>query len=1232
MEVPRRQHPDYRMNQTLVTGNRFRTCFVTAVRYNFPLVRAEPSGRRHFSLANQALGETMRQANRNQSAGEPIFMQGLRRTIMRSTLVLVAVLATASALFGQAFRGTVLGTVTDQSGAVISGAKVSVKNSNTGLERTTQTSADGSYVVPELPIGSYVVSVSQTGFQTSSITGVAVDVAGERRVDVALKPGQVSQQVEVSAETLPMVETTSNTLGGVLTQETVKDLAINGRDYTKLIFLTPGVTGSPDQITDSPGSFGEFSMNGARGRSNNYLLDGTDMNDGYRNDPAINQAGVFGTPSAILPIDAISDMRVLSNFQPEYGRNGGAIVNIVTKSGTNALHGGFFEYFRNDALDARNYFDPNPAPKASFHNNQFGGSLGGPIIKDRTFFYVDYEGQRESVGVVSLACVPTLSQIAAAEAAVGAGNVSTVGTTLLGFYPHNAANYIPGTTSTDSGCFNASGNFAPDYTAIAPSFNNLSSFIAKIDHSFNPNNNISGRYFFGDSTQQFPLALNATGGQLPGFDTVTPTRVQLVSISYVTVVSPTKVNEVRYGWNRFAEGFFPQDQNFNPGSIGFCNVPSTFGSCNSSGSPIILLAPTPTGSTGFFSQIGATSGDPRQRVDTNNQFIENFSWKVNKHDFKFGAEFHRTSIEQQFDKYSRGRIRFNTVEDLIQMIPQTSAFGAFDYTGYTRRHTSQNGVGWYVQDSYRATSRLTFNYGLRWDYYAPVKEKNNLFSDFVPTSPSTGSLQQVGPGGLSNVYQPDFKNFSPRVSVAWDVTGQGKTVVRAGYGIFFDAFSQDMLLGHLPYPTFYAPGPAYNNIGPDPIQMANINPAALNPNGAYIPNTPFYGTPGCGVECDIFSFDRHIKTPYIENYNLNIQQQLARNVSLQVGYVGSQGHRLFRFFDLNQPSQATITACDLGQLGCTAGINDFAVPRNFGFPGGASYIFQENSTGSSNYNSLQASLRINNYHGFMSIVNYVWSKSLDNSSDGEDFVVNAAQPQNSTQPQLEYGPSNFNVPNRFVWVAGYELPKMSGGWSRLRNGWGVDSTATLQSGQPFTLNYNAEDDYSGGGDGYDRPDVVGPIVYNKGNPSNYLQLSSFAMPCTEAAGKFSGGAADCVPGTRHYGTLGRNALVGPTYKQWDLAIYKNTPITERLSVQFRADFFNILNHPNFANPVLPAFIADPAANINPACTCGFVQGPNNREVGNGAYQIVATGDVGVGNPFLGGGAPRGIQLAAKFTF
>ena len=1144
---------------------------------------------------------------------------------MRLRLALSCLLLCSAALLAQTFRGTILGTVTDPGGAVIANAKVIAHNVNTGLERTTSTSDDGSYSIPELPIGTYTVSVSQSGFQTQITNNIAVNVSVERRVDVTLKPGQVAETVEVSGETLPLVETTSDTLGGVLTQQDVKDLPINGRDYTKLIYLNPGVAGSPDQITDSPGSFGEFSMNGARGRSNNYLLDGTDMNDGYRNDPAINQGGVFATPSAILPIDAVSDMRVLSNFEPEFGRNGGAIVNIVTKSGTNAIHGDAFEYFRNDALDARNYFDQTSAPKAPFHNNQFGGSMGGPIVKNKTFFFVDYEGQRESVGVVSLACVPTLSQIASAKAALGTA-VSPVGSALLDFWPHDAANYIPGVSPTATGCGGAA-----DYVAIAPSFNNLSSFIGKIDHSFSSRNNVTGRYFFGDSTQQFPLALNATGGQLPGFDTVTPTRVQLVSLSDVHVISPTKVNELRYGWNRFAEGFFPQDSKFDPSTIGLCNVPSTFGTCHSSGLPILILSPTPTGASGFFAQVGATSGDPRQRVDTNTQLLDSFSWKENKHDFRFGGEFHRTSVHQRFDKYSRGRVRFDDLNALLQMTPQTSAFGTFSYTGNTLRHTFQNGWGFYAQDSFRISPRLTFNYGLRWDYYAVVQEKNHLFSDFVPSSATTGNLIQVGPGGLPNLYKPDKTNFSPRVSVAWDVTGRGKTVVRAGYGLFFDAFSQDMMLGHLPYPTFYAPGPAYNPIGPNPIQMAQINPAALDVNGAYIAGTPLYGVPDCSFECDIFSFDRNLKTPYIENYNVNVQQQFNRNLMLQVGYVGSQGHRLFRFFDINQPSQATITAEDTA---CNC-INDVSVSRNYGFPNGAFYIFQENSTGKSNYHSLQTSLHVTNYRGFTSIVNYVWSKSLDNSSDGEDFVVNAAQPQDSNSPQKEYGLSNFDIRNRFTWILGYEFPKLSGSMQKLKNGWGVDSTITMQSGQPFTLNYNFEDDFSGGGDGFDRPDVVGRIVYHKRDPRNYIDLSAFAMPCLLAPGidqtNLSGFASDCQPGTRHYGNLGRNALIGPTFKQWDLALYKNTPITERVTMQLRAEFFNLLNHPNFSNPVLPAFIADPASNLASGCGCGF-HVANNREVGNGGYQITATGDVGIGNPFLGGGGPRGIQLAAKFTF
>jgi hypothetical protein len=1129
----------------------------------------------------------------------------LRVVLLFSAFAMLAALNIPSAS-AQTFRGTILGTVTDTSGAAILNAKVSALNVATGVERTTDTNSDGSYLVPELPIGTYKVTISLPGFQTSVTNGVIVDVAAQKRVDAVLKPGQVNQQVVVEGENLPQIDTTTNTLGSIMTQNNVKDLPINGRDYTKLIFLSPGVAGSPDQITDSPGSFGEFSMNGARGRSNNYLLDGTDMNDGYRNDPAINQAGVFGTPSAILPIDAVSELRVLSNFEPEYGRNGGAVVNIVTVSGTNKFHGDAFEYFRNDALGARNYFNFDGEPKANFRNDQFGGSLGGPIIKDKTFFFADYEGQRESVGVVTLACVPTGS---APDGSLAPGDATNpVIANLLATHPWPAPNL-------GGGCPNAS--------VTSPSYNNLSSFIAKIDHNFDQNNVLTGRYYFGDSTQSFPLALTASGGQLPGFNTVTPTRVQLVSLSYVHVFSSTKTNELRYGWNRFAEGFFPQDQAFHPSSIGLCAASDTAACSGSgpadSGLPIIFV--------GSFAQLGATSSVPRHRVDSNNQLIDGFSWNLGKHAMKFGFEFRRTSVTQFFDKYFRGKLSFADLGDFLDGDLNTKFGKSFQYSGDTTRHTHQNGFGLYAQDSFRITQRITLNYGLRWDYFGVVSEQDHLFSNFDTT---TGELVPVGPGGFSNLYKPTYNNFAPRLSIAWDVFGTGHTVVRSGYGIFYDAFSQDMFLGHLPYPPFFDPGPAYNAIGPNPILPA----AAIGGPAGITAGVPIYGPPSCSsVECDIFAFDRNIKTPYMENYNLNIEQQISSKIALQVGYVGSQGHRLFRFFDISQPSQSEITAadCPFGIATCatTGLINDFSVPRRFGFPNGSFYIMQENSTGKSNYNSLQVSLRVNNWHGLSSVVNYVWSRSLDNSSDGEDFVPNAAQPNDSTNPNAEYGPSNFNVPNRFTWVLSYQLPTMGGGWQRLKNGWGFDSTVTLQSGQPFQLNYNFEpsNDYSGSGEGDDRPDVVGPIVYHKHDPNNYIDLTSFAIPCTPTTAALAaptGTDSDCIPGTRHFGNLGRNALVGPTFKQWDFAIHKDTKITERLGVQLRAEFFNFLNHPNFANPLLPAFIADPASN-------GFgITG--GRETGVAGYHITATGDVGIGNPFLGGGGPRGIQLAAKFTF
>ncbi len=1016
--------------------------------------------------------------------------------------------------------------------------------------------------------------MEKAGFKRGAVTGLKVEVSTELRADVALQTGEVTQVVEVTGDELPQVESTSNVLGGIVESKVVTNLPVNGRDYQKLIFLVPGVAGSPDQITDSPGSFGTFSVNGARGRSNNFLLDGTDMNDGYRNDPAINEAGVFGTPATILPLEAIAELRVLSNSEAEYGRSAGGVINIVTKSGTNAFHGSGFDFFRNNALDARNYFNDTTQRQNPFHNNQFGGALGGPIFKDKTFFFVDYEGEREKGAESSTACVPTEGDINTAIADNG-GAVNPVIANLL------AKNPWP-TPTTSNDCYNNGGS---NISLATPFANRVDSAIVKIDHSFNANNLLTGRYYIGDSDQSFPLAL-VGGGLLPNYNTATPTRVQLISISYVTTITPSIVNEERLGWA-------PGTPNAGTYNLGIPRI-------------------TISGPGSGFAPLGADNGDPRQRVDTNWHYIDGVSWKAGKHDIKFGYEYRRTSISQIFNRGFRGTLSFKDASDgsstgldhFIAGLPDDGS----QRQGNTNRNTFENSYSGYFQDSIHVTRKFTLNFGLRYDYFGIVQEKHGNFSNFDPT---TGADILVGNGRL---YQPDYNNWAPRVSAAWDVTGKGKTVLRAGWGVFYDAFSQDMFMGHLPFNSGFDPGPAYTG-----------NPSALNPissaglfGGALNTVDPVYGF--ASLMSDRFGVDQHIRSPYLENYNLNLQQELTKHMVLEIGYVGSQGHKLFRFRDLNQPSQAQITAADLG---CSC-INDGSVPGRYTTAG--TYFNYEESSANSNYDALQTSLRINGWHGLLSTLNYTWSHSIDDASDGEDFVPNAAQPNDSTAPiRLNRGNSNFDIRNRLTWNFIYEFPTMTGGWQKLKNGWGVNGIVTVQSGQPFQLNYNFEDDYDGSGEFFGRPDLVGPIHYSS-DPRNFLDLTSFAAPCTYPASGGDGFADTCIPGTRHFGNEGRNSLIGPHFRQFDFSLFKNTAITERLKLELRFEAYNLLNHPNFANPYLPAFIADAAPN-------GV--GPDGRSLNNSqgqGLQLTATGDVGIGYPFLGSGGPRTLQIAAKFTF
>jgi carboxypeptidase family protein len=1093
-----------------------------------------------------------------------------------ATLLLMCALANlsnpfqvfASVAATQTFRGTILGTVTDVNGAAIPEAAVTARNFATGLERATVTDSAGNYAIPELPVGAYEVTVTKTNFAMAKVTDVKVEIAGERRADVTLQVTGGSESVDIRANAV-QVESTNNTLGGTIPAREVADLPINGRDYTKFLVLVPGATGDPSGATDSPGSFGLFSVNGNRGRSNNYLLDGTDMNDGYRNLPAINEAGVFGTPATILPVEAIAEAAILSNFEAEYGRNSGAIVNIVTKSGTNILHGSLFEFFRNSWLDARNFFNPKPNPQTAFRNNQYGLALGGPIVKNKTFWFTSWEGQRERVGLNSVARVPDAREIAALG-----GPQNSVIARLLARNPWPAPN-------RPVALFDPS----PNLFVTTPASNDVDSFIFKLDHSFNERNQVTGRYYYGTSDQSFPLAILG-GNVLPGFNTVTPTSVHLLSLSYVKVFSNTKVNEARFGYNRFDEGFFPQDREFDPRTIGLntgIQGPQDFGL------PFIRIRNDPSLGSSIAS-LGSTLSVPRARIDTNWHFIDSFSWKLDRHDIKFGYEFRRTFVNAFFDAGYRGRLDFASLEDFLS----GTLSGGRAAIGDSRRNTFQNSHAGYLQDSFRWSRSLTINLGLRYDYLGVIDEKNGLLSNFDPAR----GLVLVGKDGLDRLYERDLNNFSPRLGLAWDVTGRGKTVVRAGWGLFYDAFSQDFFVGQLPFNTFN-PGPAYNPVGPAPILFSFSTIPQIR-SGVPI-FTDF-------LDSDVFAVDQRLRTPYVQNFNLNFQQELFKNVVFQAGYVGSHGTKLFRYRDINQPTNPAVSS------GRPFDNGPFA-------PSGGTFFYVNNleTTANSNYNALQTSLSVRERRGFTAMINYTWSHSIDNASDGQDYVANATQPDNSHRPDQERASSNFDVRHRFVLAFTYEIPTLLKTFPRVGDGWQFNGIVTLRTGSPFHV--NLFDDYNGTGEFFPRPDIVGDPFAGTHGPDNFLNLSAFKVPCTlDPSG--DGSAGSCRPGTQHFGSLGRNSLVGPGYANLDLSLFKTTQLGEQVKLQFRAEVFNVLNHPNFSSPLLPGFSVDASFNgIDPTTGRGI-----------GFLPITVTPDVGIGNPFLGGGGSRNIQLAVRLTF
>jgi carboxypeptidase family protein len=1104
-----------------------------------------------------------------------------KRTIAFRTGVVLAVLLLPGLLFAQSFRGSIHGSVRDATGALLAGARVTAKNNATGLVREAQTGADGGYVMAELPVGVYVVTVEAAGLSPVA-QNVVVNVGLDTTADFDVT--EVRKHVEsiTVTEAAPLVDATRDVLGEVVDRKLVGDLPLNGRDFGKLVALVPGATVEPSGVAAIQSGFGQFSINGSRDRSNNYELDGTDNNDPFFNNSAFNQTGIGGAPASVLPIDAIQEFNLQSNFSAEYGRNSGSVVNIVTRSGTNRVHGSVFEFLRNDLFDARNYFNRpvdqsgNHIPKSEFRNNQFGASLGGPIIKDRTFFFGAYEGQRERVTSDFTFLVPTQQQIANAQAIAALGSVG--GSPVP---PSSALTKILGQFPTATGSNGSTGTVVGGVHDI----NSVDSFIAKIDHQISSNESLTGRYAFARSQQQFPLGGLGfgAGSRLPQFAQTSPTRVQLVSASLLSTLSRTRINEVRFGYSRYRTSFAALDANTN-----FSAPNLNFGT-GKLGLPEVDFS-------GTFDNLGATGFSiPRGRTSQTFQILDNFTWVAGRHTIKFGGEYRRAIIDSFNDNLERGLFSFGAADPTTLVACQVAsplssgcadngslilvsyyfgnAFPSAD-AGNTQRTTYNNGLAFFVQDDFRARPNFTVNLGVRWEYFGPISEAHNLLSNLG----QDGNLALIGTDGLKHAYDRDLNNFGPRIGFAWNTLS--KTVIRGAYGIYYDYIPQDLLIANFTNSA----GLVTNPIGPQAVVSLanNYDPTAFNGTNPGAPVFTLPPTPYPPQFADIFVTPRNLVTPYMQNWNLNVEQQLTEGLAFQLGYIGSKGTKLVRLRDANQPD-VNGTRNNFPQYG---------------------FVDQFATISASTYHALQATLRTREWHGLSGFAGYTFSKSLDDASDGIDFnFATVAIPQDSNNLAAERGPSNFDTRHRFTAAFTYEVARLFGP-EKLSRGWQLNTIVTAQSGRPVPI--VSSSDTSGANASvfptpsnfHQRPNLVGGV-----NPINSNWESG-----PDSIG-YLNGAAFAQPPSGTFGNLGRNEIFGPKFWDVDFSVTKNTPITERLNLQFRGELFNIFNHPNFA---LPNFFVNPG---------GAAQG-----------LITQTPDQAQTNPGLGGGGPRVVQLGLKLLF
>jgi hypothetical protein len=1051
----------------------------------------------------------------------------------------------SSSTYAQVFPGRITGTITDSQGAAVAGADVKLLAPATGLERRTTTDANGYFSFAELPLATFDLTVSKTGFKLGVERGIVTSAGQVNDVNLSLPVGDVNSSIEVSAAP-PLLQVETNALGGVLNEKQVSQLPIGNGDFTRLALLMPGSTNNSSFATAT------FTINGSRSASQAYLIDGASNTDPDNRNQGINQGGNSATGATRLPPDAIQEVRLVAAAAADMMETTGGVMDVVLKSGTNNFHGTVYESHRDASLDAHNFFENlKGIAKAPFVWNDFGITAGGPIYipgvydgRNRSFIFGAYDGSRGIIGSTFSSQAPTAAQIQEATNFV----------TSRGITPNPEAAAILALYNPLSGNFvvNNRGSQTPN------------NYILKVDHRFSDADSLSARYLYGGGLDEFPEGNAGAGGgsQLGAYFGVTPSTAQNFAITESHIFSSLAINTFRLGYNRVVQAGNSRDANFDPASIGL----NTGASSADFGLPEIDIGV----GAGKFVNLGSGKS-PRKRSGLTYQIADDFSLTHGAHNLKFGFNGFR-NVDYGFnDNRFRGILTFNGtqlgtqdlattnggVQGLIDLIAGLPTPGSSNINrGQTRWDITQNIISLYGMDTYRVSTRFTITPGLRWVFQGVPQETRGRFASFTP------ALGLVPASELPNgqIYQNVWTNFEPRLGLAYVLRQKPgyQTVVRASYGIYHDT------AGFRPLEAL-----TQNPIGVTGVFSST--PAAPIPFG---PGVPIFGEGVPKPPFTVNAIAQDLKPQNLQEWDLNIQQELGGPFVFQIGYVGTKGTHMWQALDVNQPT-----------VGTAAG-NQLRRPFNSEFPT-LRQILTIESVGTSNYNAMQAKLLSRNFHGLTSQIAYTWAHSISTGDATSDLGgATGFQPADSTNLRASRGNSMFDQRQALLISYVYELPfdRRTQRWKPLTQGWQLSGSTTFRGGLATPVFDTTNP--SGTSEFRDRPNCTGPIVY---------QLSDLTKPYVVS------GLAPATPGT--FGNCPRNPIRAPGINAWDISATKNTKLRESMAVQFRVDFFNAFNHPNFSQP-------------SPDLST----------------KISSTVDDGAFDSHFGVGGPRNIQLNLKFIW